>query len=253
VTLYAWPEAAAFGRVIPKAKIYEHAGANRPLKEGFVREVEQIIWSHKLAPETINLAATDAVTEIQVFRIAQKTTVLDRELLRAIDKAIPFPLIFELSHGGRIKLVAAWKRRSGADRACWVVGDYFEEDWLPEEAPRAPLPVAMNLGALYERLLSPLVERQTVGLVSGAAPGVAEAPQGYANLKTQAEPISLEARIARAETIKMKAYEVERIKGRLVREKQFNRRVAINAELRAAKQELEQLTVGHPGTALTNE
>ena len=176
MTLYAWPDAAAFGRVIPKAKLYEHASAKRTLKDGFAREVEQILWTHKLAPETINLAATEAVTEIQVFRIAQKTPALDPELLRAIDKAIPFPLLFELTYGGRIQLTAAWKRPSEADRTRWVVGDYFATDWLPEDAPRAPLPVVMNLGALYERLLSSLVDGQRVRLVSGADAGVAEAP-----------------------------------------------------------------------------
>lgn len=253
MTLYAWPDAAAYGRVISKAKIYEQAGANRALKDGFVREVEQIIWSHKLAPETINLAATDAVAEIQIFRIAQKTAVLDRDLLRAIDKAIPFPLIFELAHGGRIKLVAAWKRRSQADRARLVVGDYFEADWLPEAAPRAPLPVAINLGTLYERLLSPLVECQTARLLPCAASGVAEAPQAYVEPEAQAEPVPLEARLARAEAIKAKTREVERIKARLAREKQFNRRVEINADLRAAKQSLELLTTSQVGTKVTND
>lgn len=239
--LYAWPPAAAFGRVIPKAKLYEHASANRALKEGFVREVEQILWSHKLAPETINLAATEAVTEIQVFRIVQKTAVLDRELLRAIDKAIPFPLLFELIHGDRIKLAAAWKRRSDADRTRWVIGDYFETEWLPEETHREPLPVATTLGVLYEALLSPLVERQVSGAGSAAATGVREAPPSYAQLNKRAEAVPLEARIAQAEAVKAKTREVERIKARLAREKQFNKRVAINAELRAAKQELKAL------------
>lgn len=64
MTLYDWPRAAAFGRVIPKNKIYEHAGANSGLKDLFVREVDQIVWSHKLAPETVNLAATKQVAEI---------------------------------------------------------------------------------------------------------------------------------------------------------------------------------------------
>lgn len=64
MTLYDWPRAAAFGRVIPKNRIYDHAGANAALKDLFVREVDQIHWSHKLAPETINLAATKQVAEI---------------------------------------------------------------------------------------------------------------------------------------------------------------------------------------------
>ncbi len=243
--LYEWPRAAAFGRVIPKSKIYDHAGANTALKDLFVREVDQIVWSHKLAPETVNLTATKSVAEIQVFRIAARTTSLDHDVLRAIDKAIPFPLIFEVVHGGRVRLAAAYKRPSEADSTRWVVGDYFLGDWLPEETQRKPLPVALNMGALYERLLESLVTGQTNRLV----PGMAEA----ANLASAVEkPASLEERIALAESIKSQLREVERIKVRLAREKQFNKRVAINAELRAAKQEFERLTAGTAGTAVAN-
>ena len=250
MTLYDWPRAAAFGRVIPKTKIYEHAGANTGLKELFVREVDQIVWSHKLAPETVNLAATKQVAEIQVFRITARTASVDRDVLRAIDKAIPFPLIFEVAHGGRVRLSAAYKRPSEADSARWVVGDYFEGDWLPEDAARAPLPVALNMGALYERLLEPLVAGQTARFVPGMG---GEAPQTPFTPAEAERPVSLEERIAQAEAIKVQAREVERIKARLGREKQFNKRVAINAELRAAKQELERLTAGNRGAAMNNE
>jgi hypothetical protein len=123
----------------------------------------------------------DGSAEIQVFRLTQKTAELDRDLLRAIDKAIPFPLLFELIHGDLIKLAAAWKRRSEAERTRWVIGDYFETEWLPGETPRVSLPVATNLDALYERLLGPLVERQVSGAGSGAEKDVAEAPEGYAD------------------------------------------------------------------------
>ncbi|MFC0279403.1 DUF4391 domain-containing protein [Falsigemmobacter intermedius] len=249
MTLYDWPRAGAFGRVIPKTKIYEHSGASTGLKDLFVREVDQITWSHKLAPETVNLAATKQVSEIQIFRLTARTATLDAAVLRAIDKAIPFPLIFEVAHGGRVRLAAAYKRPSEADSARWVVGDYFQGDWLAEDAARAPLPVALNMGALYERLLEPLVAEQTARLV----PGMGEAPQTPFTPAEAERPMSLEQRIALAEAIKAQTREVERIKARLGREKQFNKRVAINAELRAAKQELERLTGAHPGTAVTED
>ncbi|MBD3756150.1 MAG: DUF4391 domain-containing protein, partial [Gammaproteobacteria bacterium] len=124
---------------------------------------------------------------------------------------------------------------------------YFQGDWLPEDAARAPLPVALNMGALYERLLEPLVAGQTARLI----PGMGEAPQTPFAPAAES-PVSLEARIAQAEAIERQAREVERIKARLGREKQFNKRVAINAELRAAKQELERLTGAHPGAAQAN-
>ena len=249
MTLYDWPRAAAFGRAMPKNKIYEHAGANTALKDLFVREVDQITWSHKLAPETVNLAATKQVAEVQVFRIAARTAALDRDVLRAIDRAVPFPLIFEVVHGGRVKLVAAYKRPSEADSARWVVGDYFESGWLPEDAPRVSLPMALNMGALYERLLEPLVVGQTARL----AQGMSDAPQTPFTPADPGEPVSLEERIARAEAVKAQVRAVERIKARKAREKQFNKRVAINAELRAAKQELERLTAGNRGADMKND
>ena len=51
--LIAYPKQAAFGRVLPKNKIYEHSGANTRLKDLFVKQVEQIVWQYKLAPETL--------------------------------------------------------------------------------------------------------------------------------------------------------------------------------------------------------
>ncbi|MBB4478959.1 DUF4391 domain-containing protein [Rhizobium etli] len=248
--LYDWPRATAFGRVIPKNKIYEHAGASTALKDLFVREVDQIVWAHKLAPETINLPASKSVTEIQVFRIAQREGSLDMDALRAIDRAIPFPLLFELVHNGRVKLAVAYKRPSEADSSKWVLGDYFEGPWQPEDAQRMPLPVALNMGALYELLLRPLVEQQAARLLSHSGSGFAKSPFGQA---PSAEPVPLEARIAHAEAVKVKTREIERIKMRLAREKQFNKRIAINTELRAAKQELERLLSASAASAPIQE
>lgn len=241
MTLYDWPRAAAFGRVIPKSKLYEHAGAKSALKELFVREVEQVVWSHKLAPETVNLAATKRVAEIQVIRIALRTAEPTHDLLRAIDRAIPSPLIFELAHGGRVMMAAALKRPSEADGARWLTGAYFDNGWQPEDAPRAPLPVALDMGMLYERLLGPLVDGETARL----ATGMGEAPQEPLTRSAPAEAsVPLEAKIARVEAIGAKTREIERIERRLRRERQFNRQIAINAELRAAKRELARLTAG---------
>ncbi len=215
--LFDYPKSAAFGRVLPKNKIYEHADANTALKELFVSDVDQIVWKYKLAPETINLSATKSVTEIQVFAISLKVATLHTDVLRAIDRAIPFPLIYELSHAGRSQTVAAFKRPSESDGAKWVVSDYFRGDWVPSNTLRIPLPVALDLASLYDKILTALMPMQ---------PLVQE---------------DIQARVARVEAIKDKEREVERIKGQLAREKQYNRRVSINAALRQAKQELEQL------------
>jgi hypothetical protein len=229
---FDYPKAAAFGRVVPKSRIYEHAGASTALRDLFVTQVDQIVWKYKLAPETTNLAVTKAVSEIQVFGISLRTGKLDDDVLRAIDRAIPFPLIFELTWSGKRKAVAAFKRPSDADATKWVVSGYFATDWAPGDAARRPLPVALNLGGLYDALITALMPKPAV-----------EAAQAVEDIQV---------RVARMEAIRAKTWEVDRIRARLAREKQFNKRVAINAELRAARQDLERLSGGAP-TAATNE
>ena len=79
--LFDYPKNAAFGRVLPKNKIYEHGSVSSAVRQLFVRQVEQIVWQHKLAPETVNLKASKAVPEIQIFSITLKGDELKPEVL----------------------------------------------------------------------------------------------------------------------------------------------------------------------------
>lgn len=257
--LHAWPRKAAFGRVIPKRKIYEHSSANAALKDLFVQQVEQITWGYKLASETINIPSTEAISEIQVFQVSLKSSPLDHRVLQAIDRAIPFPILFELSYRGQTRLVAAYKRLHETDGARWVVSRYFESAWQPEDAPKQPLPVALNLSVLYEKLLTPLVTACIAPADTPPVAGVEDSSAQYEVLgRARTEPgaqdgkgraaLSLEQRIALAEAIDAKQKEIDRIHARLKREKQFNKRVAINSELREAKQQLARLQAGQPAT-----
>ena len=216
-----YPKQATFGRNLPKNKIYEYSSANTRLKDLFVEQVEQIVWQYKLAPETINLPAKSGVPEIQVFAIQLKTPELHLDVLRCIDGAVQFPIIFELSFDGRTQVIAAYKRavlsRGESDASRWVFSDYFATAWLPSDCERAAMPLALDLGGLYEQALHRLIS-------------------------TPARPQeSLADLVARVEQVATKQREVEKAASRLAKEKQFNRKVEINAELRKLKDELEVL------------
>lgn len=217
---YEYPKAARFGRVVPKSKIYEVGNLTAKQRQRFVDQVDQINWAYKLAPETINLSGTPGVPEIQVFEVRLRGSKIDSEVLNAIDKAIPFPILFELKKGDERKLIAAYKRPSEADASKWVVSEYFEANWEPVDKSRLSLPRTLDLGALYDNVLKELM------------PGAA------------LEGETLQNRVSRIEEIRAKERDIDRIKSRLAREKQFNKKVAINAELRAATAELKQLGGG---------
>ncbi len=215
--LIQYPAHTLFGRRIPKETVYSKSGANRRVKDLFVAQVEHIVWQHKLAPATLRLPAGPGVQEIQVLHIALKTTALDDDVLRCIDRAVPSPLVFELGHGGQTRVVACHKRPSEADSTKWVTSDYFGTGWLPADAPRQPLPVALDLPTLYAQLLQRLLP---------CAPRAGE---------------DLNAHLARVDEWRAVQRTLERTRRRLQREIQFNRKIEINAQLRQLQQQWDAL------------
>jgi hypothetical protein len=193
------------------------SGANARLKDLFAKQVEQIVWAYKLAPETIHLPAHPGVPEIQIFNLHLKTPELHRDVLRCIDGAIPFPIVFELTCEGRTRVVAAYKRPSATDACRWTASDYFATEWLPVGCPRVTMPVALHMGGLYEQLLRSLI------------PLSARPQETLADLA------------ARAEQARAKQRELDKATARLAKEKQFNRKVEINAAVRQLKADLDSL------------
>jgi hypothetical protein len=216
--LIAYPAQAAFGRVLPKNKVYEHSGANTRLKDLFVKQVEQIVWAYKLAPETINLPTHPGVPEIQIFTLQLKTPELHHDVLRCIDGAIPFPILFELVFEDKTQVIAAYKRPNEADTSRSVISDYFATDWLPADGERTAMPVALHMGGLYEQLLHRLI------------PLPARPQEALADL------------VVRVEQAQAKQRELDKATVRLEKEKQFNRKVEINAYLRQLKTEYTELS-----------
>ena len=227
--LVDYPERARVGRVVPKNHIMVSGTPGRRVRDQLIAQVARITWQYKLASETLNLKGSKPVPEIQIFRVAFKPAGVSDELpvevLKSIDRVIGFPLIFELTSSrddgaphDAIRVAATYKRPSEADASKWVIDDYFATDWLPAETPRAPLPVALDLPRLYEQLLRELLPIQ-------ARPGE-----------------SMAALMERHGRITAKQRECQRLEARIQREKQFNRKVEINAQLRRLKTELEEIS-----------
>ncbi len=217
ISSFIFPPSALFSKVLPKNKIYEHAKPSSVVREQFVTQVDKIVWQYKLAPETVNLPAKPSVPEIQIFSIVLKTPDLSEDVLRCIDQAIPFPIIYQLTFEDRIKVKAAYKRPNDANASKWVVDSYFETGWLPNDAERAELPVALDLDGLYEQMLRRLL------------PLPARAGE---TIKAQVERLGL---------LRGKQNECRKMEARLQKEQQFNRKVELNAQLRQLKLELAKL------------
>jgi hypothetical protein len=215
--LYRWPAAAAFGRVVPKAKFYEQGTVPHAVRQKFVVEVHRITWAYKLAESTINLPGDSTVPEIQVFTIDAKGADVSEVVLGAIDKAVKTPIIFEIIAGEDrdylVRMTAAHKQLGAAAPK---LGAFYTTSWQSGDAGRRPLPTAITLSALYTALLSPLTP-------VAARPG---------------EEVSEVA--ARLETVRKLEREIAALQRKIRTEPQLNRKVELRRTLKCKQAELEQ-------------
>ena len=211
------PKSTEFNRRIPKQKFYENLTISPALKRAFVEQVKVIWWRSKIAAATMNLAAGVAVTEIEIFEVCLSTPQLDETVLRQMDKEIPYHILFLLEYEGKYQAWTAYKEAAGSGSNAFKVGTYYHTDWMEESA--LPLKLdGLNTDKVYENFV-----RQIAGdVLSGADETLKE---------------SVERDKRRQELQKQIA--VLQVKVR--REKQFNRQVELNGQLKQMKKELEEL------------
>ncbi len=216
--IFIYPPKALYNRPVPKTKIYAHARPRKSVKEKFVAQVSEIIWKYKLSPQTTNLTARDGYSEIQVFEIVLRQQELGNDVLTTIDRAIPYPIIFHLVYGKRVKSIAAYKRPAQDGTDGWVIEDYFETGWLTANTPAQPLPVALDIKLLYEQMMKAFIDLP------------ARSGESLTSLVERVRLMKQYQRELRALEVKMKS------------EKQFNRKVDLNAHIRELKHQITLLT-----------
>lgn len=213
------PKSTEFNKKIPKQKFYENLEISPSLKKIFIEQIDKIIWSNKIASSTTNLADGNLVKEIEVFEVFLKSPNLDDELLRHIDRAVPYHLVFILEYQGRYKACISYKEAAISGNRAFKVNSYYYTDWLDKQ--NLPLKLeGLNLDAAYENFV-----RQIAG----------------ETLQKMVSDESLKDSIARSEQKELLQKQILALESKIRKEKQLNKQMQINNELKKLKRDLEEL------------
>lgn len=209
------PITTDFNKRIPKEKFYENLNVTPTVKKCFVEQIKVIYWRNKIASTTTNLAAGTTVSEIEVFEIKLKGSLLDESVLRHIDKEIPYHILFLLEYEGKYQAWTAYKEASAGNTA-FKVNQYYHTDWMTED--ELPLKLdGLSVDAVYENFVYQI------------AGDVLQAENGE----------SLQTAVERDEKIKNLKKQIEVLQARIRKEKQLNAQMKLNTELKKLKKELE--------------
>lgn len=219
--LWNWPTGAAVNRTVPKSKFYENAKITNRLRDQFVEEIERITWAYKLSPDTIRLRSNTEVPEIQVFQIQAKPgQVISEPVVAAIDKAIHTPVLFEITQtDGSKATTRMWAAYKLITNRTPSISGYLRGSQMAPGSQRVPIPTAVDLAALYPRLLAPL-------LLLPPLPG---------------EPMS--DTLDRIEQVNKLDREIISLEKAMNTEKQINRKLEIRRDLRNKVKMRENLKI----------
>ena len=212
------PKSTEFNKRIPKQKFYENLQITPVLKKSFVDQIKVIYCRNKIAATTVNLAAGEYVTEVEVFSIRLNGSDLDEAVLRQIDREIPYHILFLLERDDKVQAWIGYKESSGSSSAAFKVNRYYHTDWMPP----ADLPLkleGLTLDAVYENFVWQIA--------------------GDALAGDQAE--TLKESVERSERKAQLEKQIATMQKKIRREKQLNVQMKLNAEMKALQKELEEI------------
>lgn len=213
------PKTTEFNKRIPKQKFYENIDISPALKKIFVEQVRIIYWKNKIAASTTNLAAGIDVTELEVFEVRLNSPVLDDNLLRQIDKEIPYHILFLLEYQEKYQAWIGYKEAAASGNKAFKVNGYYHTEWLAEN--KLPLKLeGLNVDAVYENFVCQIAGDK---------------------LKTEAVGESLKESVARDEQKQALQKQIATLQAKIHKEKQFNKQMQMNTALKKLKKELEAM------------
>jgi uncharacterized protein YlxW (UPF0749 family) len=166
----------------------------------------------------VNLAEGKDVTEIEVFEVKLNIPTLDEAVLKQIDREIPYHILFILEYENQFQAWIGYKEAAGSGTAAFKVNKYYHTEWMLEDE----LPIkleGLNIQTVYENFV-----RQIAG----------EALQS-----SQTE--SLKESVERDKQAEGLQKQIDKLQTKIRQEKQLNRQMQMNAELKDLRKSLEAL------------
>ena len=206
--MLGFPQTTEFNKRIPKQKFYENLDVSPTLRRVFVDQIRIVYWRNKLAASTLNIAAGEVVSEVEVFEVRLNEPLLDEAVLKQIDKEIPYHLLFILTCDGKAQAWIGYKEAAASGSSAFKVNRYYHTDWMPEDELQLRID-GLNMDAVYESLV-----RQIAG--DAIAAPAAE------SLKEAVEQTQEKEKLQR---------QIEQLKAKMKKEKQLGKQMALRREI----------------------
>ena len=195
-------KACVVDQFIPKKKFYEKVNISNSIKEEFTDKLSRIYWRYKISEDTINISKTENVEEIEVFELELREKYNSKNILKAITKEIPYPILFVIKYESDYQYAIKFEENI-----------YFSE-WNNNLEFNF---TNLNLEKVYEDIVKVITNVKD-------------------DTKSVKNELEKKQQIAKIES------EIIKLENQIKKEQQFNKKVELNKKILIIKQKLEELS-----------
>ena len=212
-----FPSTTIVNKPVPKNAFYGRS-SDSSLREFLTQEFESIIWLYKLAPATLNVEDGEYVHEIDVFYCRMKENEYSIKPFSVMDELLPRHTVFIIEYDGKFDLLMHHKEMSvvhGEQKWKCGIGEQKRDVLIESNTLNIQ---GQSMDAVYNGLLSQ---------ISGLSVSTKEEYKEQVDLRKQIESIQKQ---------------IMTLQKRIKAEKQFNRQMELNTEVRQLRKEIILLT-----------
>jgi hypothetical protein len=201
------PKSTLLNKFIPKNIFFKNSVVNSKLKAEFTDKIQKITWKYKISEETLWINKTDKIQEIEIFEINLKEKIIPKNVLKVIDKSIPYPILYIFIYEDDYSywITLKWEKIWNYYFSDWNENIEFEFNWI-------------DIERVFEDIIKKFLK----------------------NIDTDDKKFDEIIETDNARIFLEK--DIEKLKNKIKKEKQFNKKVELNKLLLEQKSKLEQLT-----------
>ena len=215
--ILSFPTSTIVSKPVPKNAFYGRSN-DSSLREFLTREFEGIVWLYKLVPATLNVEDGEYVHEIDVFYCRMKENEYSIKPFSVMDELLPRHTVFIIEYGEKLDLLMHHKEMSvvhGEQKWKCGIGEQKRDVLIESNTLNIQ---GQSMDAVYNGLLSQ---------ISGLSVSTKEEYKEQVDVRKQLESIQKQ---------------IMTLQKRIKAEKQFNRQMELNTEVRQLRKEITLLT-----------
>jgi hypothetical protein len=239
INALALPPDARLDQRVPKKLLLEQGAPTAADKRHLQDGIEEMVWIAALKPTNIGVPVfRDDVREyleIVVLSVVLRAAAKPTRLVELIHRAVPYPVVLVTAHGDTVSLSLAHKRWSQGEKGKVVIEDVRRTAPFQPDAPTAEeasflaslalarLPVG-DLYAVYQGWLD-----RVAALEAAQITGTFARPDSADRASGLRDGLDAHAQLQRDLAV---------LRAKAMKEKQINRRVELNLEIKRLEAQL---------------